>query len=109
MLESVAFVIQSVLYVIALASCAYTLFAALQVRGLSSDPPSPSGAPAGPLRGERHGRKPGFPSVNLPSFKSGSDWPSVTLLKPLYSAEPGLYENLATFCDQDYVGEIQIV
>lgn len=28
--------------------------------------------------------------------------PPVTLLKPLHGAEPRLYENLVTFCTQDY-------
>jgi ceramide glucosyltransferase len=34
--------------------------------------------------------------------------PAVTVLKPLCGAEPGLYENLRTFCQQDYP-EFQIV
>ena len=35
--------------------------------------------------------------------------PSVTILKPLHGAEPHLYENLASFCKQDFTGEVQIV
>jgi ceramide glucosyltransferase len=38
----------------------------------------------------------------------GSD-PAVTLLKPLHGAEPGLEDNLASFCVQDYPGAVQIV
>jgi ceramide glucosyltransferase len=34
--------------------------------------------------------------------------PAVTILKPLCGAEPGLYENLRSFCEQDYP-EFQVV
>jgi ceramide glucosyltransferase len=33
----------------------------------------------------------------------------VTILKPLHGAEPGLFENLASFCTQNYPGAVQIV
>ena len=36
-------------------------------------------------------------------------FPSVTILKPLHGAEPGLHDKLASFCDQDYPGPVQIL
>lgn len=34
---------------------------------------------------------------------------SVTILKPLYGDEPELFENLVSFCRQDYAGSVQII
>jgi ceramide glucosyltransferase len=41
--------------------------------------------------------------------KVAADAPSVTILKPLHGDEVGLFENLVSFCEQDYGGEVQIV
>ena len=35
--------------------------------------------------------------------------PAVTILKPLHGDEPGLLDNLGSFCRQDYPGPIQVV
>jgi ceramide glucosyltransferase len=42
-------------------------------------------------------------------IRRGGSFPSVTILKPLHGAEPGLYDHLASFCVQDYAGPRQIV
>lgn len=34
---------------------------------------------------------------------------SVTVLKPLHGAEPGLFENLVSFLEQDYDGAVQVI
>jgi ceramide glucosyltransferase len=48
-----------------------------------------------------------FPRRALPA--PDASMPRVTILKPLHGAEPGLYENLASFCTQNYPGAVQIV
>jgi ceramide glucosyltransferase len=35
--------------------------------------------------------------------------PDVTVLKPLHGSEPGLFSRLASFCDQRYPAEIQLI
>jgi ceramide glucosyltransferase len=41
--------------------------------------------------------------------QTGRAEPAVTILKPLHGDEPGLLENLVSFCDQLYSGPVQIV
>jgi ceramide glucosyltransferase len=38
-----------------------------------------------------------------------NDAPAVTVIKPLHGDEPGLLENLSSFCNQNYRGPIQVV
>lgn len=40
---------------------------------------------------------------------TGESAPAVTILKPLHGDEAGLFENLTSFCEQDYGGPVQIV
>ncbi|HEV7801154.1 MAG TPA: ceramide glucosyltransferase, partial [Burkholderiales bacterium] len=72
--------VSAVLLVLAVAACCYTLFAAAQVR-----------------------------RVELRARTITGHAPAVSILKPLYSAEAGLYENLLSFCAQDYPGRVQIL
>src|SRR5215510_4077728 len=48
-----------------------------------------------------------FPRRALPA--PGASTPRVTILKPLHGAEPQLFENLASFCTQNYPGAVQII
>jgi ceramide glucosyltransferase len=64
----------------AIAACAYALFAAAILRQFSQNETSVT------------------PST-----------PALTLLKPLCGAEPELEANLASFCNQDYGGPVQLV
>ena len=44
-----------------------------------------------------------------PSTTVAADFPSVTVLKPLYQAEPQLSETLETFLGQDYPAPVQVL
>lgn len=50
-----------------------------------------------------------FAAKPAPRLADEAERPSVTILKPLCGLEPNLYQNLATFCRQDYAGPVQIV
>lgn len=71
------------------------------------------GSPSPPFRGERTGPA---PSPSLPRSRVGEGWglpaggegEGVSVLKPLHGDEPGLYENLRSFAEQDYP-QLQIV
>jgi ceramide glucosyltransferase len=71
----------AVFYLAALLGCIYALFAVWAVRSFAR---SNSAAPNASL-------------------------PPVTILKPLYGAEPDLRAHLASFCRQDYPAPVQIV
>jgi ceramide glucosyltransferase len=68
-------------YLAALLGCIYALFAFWAVRSFARSKPAPP----------------------LASF------PPVTILKPLYGAEPDLHAHLASFCRQDYPAPVQIL
>lgn len=46
--------------------------------------------------------------VRRPTPAAGA-YPSVTILKPLHGTEPGLEENLLSFCTQDYPAPVQVI
>jgi len=71
----------AVSYLMAVAACLYTLLAVASVR--------------------RFARR----KARLKPWKS----PGVTVLKPLYGAEEGLYEHLLSFCRQSYAGPVQVL
>ena len=65
---------------VAVAGCAYALAAAVAVRRFGAG-----------------------------SVPTASVFPGVTILKPLRGAEPHLYDNLVSFCNQDYPGPVQVL
>jgi ceramide glucosyltransferase len=76
---------ESLLYAMAILACFYTLLAIFCLRRFSRSA-----------------------AVARASF-SPCRAAGVTVLKPLYGAESGLYDNLASFCRQDYAGPVQIL
>jgi len=80
MVETITAGIGFVCLAAAVAGCVFALCGALAVRRLA-------------LAGRQH---------------SGI-WPGVSILKPLSGATPGLYDDLASFCDQDYRGPLQVL
>ena len=59
------------------------------------------------LPGRRHDS--GRPRGSQPAHARAASAPAVTILKPLHGDEPGLLDNLDSFCRQDYPGPIQVV
>ena len=92
---------------LALVGVAYQAFAWVRVGRVFTSPlPLAGGVGGGPVEaGVALGADRPTPS---PSRKREGDT-GVTILKPLYGAEPRLAENLATFLAQDRIGPVQVV
>ncbi len=73
--------LESLLYALSILACLYTLFSIFSLRRF------PRARTNAPLRIA----------------------PGVTILKPLYGAEVGLFDHLASFCRQNYAGPVQII
>jgi ceramide glucosyltransferase len=80
MIDAIDVALSDVLLALAAAGCVYTLVAVAAVASLA-----------------RNSR----PVANA--------IPGVTILKPLSGSAPGLYDDLASFCDQDYGGPVQLI
>lgn len=78
MLDVVSFLLTAVGYAIVVGSLVYTVIAILRVARLRRRAPAPLNPS---IRGDR---------------------PPITVLKPVCGLEPQLYENLRSFCEQDY-------
>jgi ceramide glucosyltransferase len=74
--------LESLLYALAILACLYTLVSIFSLRR--------------------------FPRARAAQLGSPR-FPGVSVLKPLYGAEAGLYEHLASFCRQSYGGPAQII
>jgi ceramide glucosyltransferase len=82
--DAIAHWLVVVFFALATTGCVYSLIAAAAVRRFSGE-----GAGEG--------------------ASDAIAFPSITIVKPLHGAEPALHDKLASFCDQDYPGPVQIL